>query len=522
LDLDRRGERIGSALAEAADELGVAKSHVWRLYRLLKKNGGRASALEPNRSGPKRGSRRLGADVEKLIDETLRKRYLVAEAPSFLRVVGEIRAACAASGYQPPARQTIKARLDAMDQRDVLRKQKGAKAAREAFAPVSGAYNVDRPLEVVQIDHTLADIILVDHVDRKPLHRPWLTVAIDVATRLILGFYVSFDAPSVLSVALCLDHCFRDKSIGRVKELEGLPWPTAGIPKAIHVDNAQEFRSHAFQEACDEWGIEVNYRPPGRPHYGGHVERLIGTCMGAVHVLPGTTNSSPQNNGDYDSVGTASMTLSEFEDWLALEVFRYHAKRHGSLERTPLAAWAHLVGDDVGRRVVDHDAFLISFMPFERRKLGRTGIKLFSIQYWSDAFAPIIGQTSGPLMIKYDPRDLSSIWVITEEGRTVEARYRDLSRPRISWWEYKYARKVYREQQGGQISEHTLFQIIQEQRRIAESSRKMTRAARQEQERSARRPTKNAPKDPARAMFAIDTSNPDLPTFEIDDSDGTK
>jgi hypothetical protein len=27
----------------------------------------------------------------------------------------------------------------------------------------------------------------------------------------------------------------------------------------------------------------------GRPHFGGHIERLIGTVMGAVHLLPGTT-----------------------------------------------------------------------------------------------------------------------------------------------------------------------------------------------------------------------------------------
>ncbi|WP_281241897.1 hypothetical protein [Celeribacter baekdonensis] len=40
---------------------------------------------------------------------------------------------------------------------------------------------MERPLEVVQIDHTLADIILVDQVERKPLARPWVTLAIDVA-----------------------------------------------------------------------------------------------------------------------------------------------------------------------------------------------------------------------------------------------------------------------------------------------------------------------------------------------------
>ena len=35
------------------------------------------------------------------------------------------------------------------------------------------------------------------------------------------------------------------------------------------------------------------WRPPGTPHFGGHIERLIGTQMGAVHLLPGTTFSNP-------------------------------------------------------------------------------------------------------------------------------------------------------------------------------------------------------------------------------------
>lgn len=83
---------------------------------------------------------------------------------------------------------------------------------------------MERPLEVVQIDHTLADIILVDQVERKPLARPWLTLAIDVTTRVVLGAYVSFDAPSVLSIGLCLDHCVRPKSIRTPESMEALYW----------------------------------------------------------------------------------------------------------------------------------------------------------------------------------------------------------------------------------------------------------------------------------------------------------
>ncbi|MEP0962959.1 MAG: hypothetical protein ABJQ70_10705 [Roseobacter sp.] len=87
-----------------------------------------------------------------------------------------------------------------MDQREVMRKWKGAKAARQVFEARAGGLDVERPLEVVQIDHTLADIILVDQVERKHLARPWLTLAIDVTTRVVLGGYVSFNAPSVLSI----------------------------------------------------------------------------------------------------------------------------------------------------------------------------------------------------------------------------------------------------------------------------------------------------------------------------------
>ena len=281
-----------------------------------------------------------------------------------------------------------------------------------------------------------------NHVERLPLNRPFLTLAIDVATRIILGAYVSFDPPSVLSVALCLDHRVRPKSVQVPNTLEELAWPTSGIPKAIFVDNGQEFHSAAFKLACEEWGIGIEYRPAGGAHYGGHIERLIGTTMGAVHVLPGTTQSSTLEKGDYDSSKHAALTLSEFEDWLHLEICRYHNSTHSALGRTPLAAWADLGGDDAGRRVVDTEAFRISFMPLERRRLGRAGITLFSVGYWSDAFARMIGRIKGKVVVKYDPRDLSQVWVILEDGRAIVARYKDLNGIRQT--SYPLAREVNR------------------------------------------------------------------------------
>ncbi|ATR19596.1 hypothetical protein CTJ15_04370 (plasmid) [Roseomonas sp. FDAARGOS_362] len=54
----------------------------------------------------------------------------------------------------------------------------------------------------MQVDHTLADIMVVSAIDRRPLDRPWLTLAIDVATRVVTGFHLSLEPPSALGVAL--------------------------------------------------------------------------------------------------------------------------------------------------------------------------------------------------------------------------------------------------------------------------------------------------------------------------------
>lgn len=117
LELEDRGLPVSFAVEDAARELGLSKSHTWRLYRRMKANDARSSALDLQRRGPKKGTRRLRGEVEQIIERCLRQHFLVRERPSFLRVVGEIRAECVAKGFTPPARETIKARLDAMDQR---------------------------------------------------------------------------------------------------------------------------------------------------------------------------------------------------------------------------------------------------------------------------------------------------------------------------------------------------------------------------------------------------------------------
>jgi putative transposase len=350
--------------------------------------------------------------------------------------------------------------------------------------PTPGEYVASRPLEVVQVDHTQVDVIVVDEQSRQEIGRPWITLAVDVLTRVVTGFHLGLEAPSRVSIGLCLLHAVYDKSAWLAERGIEAPWPVAGLPETLHADNGQEFRSQAFVRACRNQGIRVVWRPPGKPHFGGHIERLIGTQMGAVHLVPGTTFSNPTERGQYQSSRAARMTLRELERWIGWEIAgHYHQRIHAGLHRPPIAVWRENEERLNFRLPADRLQFWISFLPEDERTLRRDGIHFCNIRYWSDALTADVGQISGKLLIKYDPRDLSRIFVRRTSGRFVEARYRNLSWPAITMGEQKAAIRQLKAQGRREIDETMIFATTLRQREIEDAARRQTAASRRRRER---------------------------------------
>jgi putative transposase len=214
------------------------------LYRLLRRYRQRpqTSSLLPWTRGRNLNSRHLNQYREDLITACIREFYLVRERPSLAALFLEVRRRFAEHQLPAPNYHTLVRRLAAVDARLAMTKREGAKAARDKFGPV-GASNLrpQRPMEVVQIDHTPVDVILVDQEQRLPIGRPWLTLAIDVASRSIAGFSVSLENPSSRSVSLALSHAVLPKEGWLAdRELHTLDWPRGGLPGSIHVDNAKQ------------------------------------------------------------------------------------------------------------------------------------------------------------------------------------------------------------------------------------------------------------------------------------------
>ena len=356
----------------------AAKVHTATVYHWLKlyERTGRVSALLPIKPNGGRGKSRLSQEVEAVIKDTLENYYLKQQKPSAQKTCLDVIRLCRQAKLKPPHPNTVRQRIVALSEELKMKRRRGAKAAREKFEPAAGAFpGADWPLAYVQIDHTTLEIILADDLHRLPVGRPWITLAVDVFSRMVTGFYVSFDPPGSMSVGLCLTHSILPKEKWLAKYNISTPWPCWGLMGTLHADNAGEFRGQMLKRACAEYGINLEWRPVARPSYGAHIERLLGTVLKEIHSLPGTTFSEPKEKGEDNSEKEAAMTLSELEEWLAVFITQvYHQRVHSELRTSPIKRYEegilgtkdHL-GTGLPHRVLDEDRLRLDFMPHLER-----------------------------------------------------------------------------------------------------------------------------------------------------------
>lgn len=394
-------------------ELEVSQGALYKLIKLYDEQAGPISLVRMKR-GVKKGQQKMPAEVEEAIRIAIDKEYK-GRASSYSRVWKEVECICIEKGLAIPSLGTVTARVKSLGGRELYKRKYGTESTQQKFEARPGKVEVSAPLQRTQIDHTLVDVILVDEKSRRPVGRPWLSIIIDIYTRVILGYYLGFNAPSALSVACAISHAVMPKA--KFLERIGLPlekYPFYGCPEIIHMDNAKEFKSSKLIKALAIHNIKPEWRPLGKKHYGGHIERLIGTLMTTeVHFLPGATFSNPVMRRGYDSEKNAALTFKEFSKWFARQVVVYHNTVHSSLGMTPLQAWEKHFKPQGGAiripsLISDPLEFKLDFMPEEMRSIHPWGVTLFNKRYWSPALVPYIGLKR--VQIKYDPLSMGTIW----------------------------------------------------------------------------------------------------------------
>lgn len=496
--LNKEGRTRSDVEVRAAD----FNLHASTLYGWLREyeESGLLTALLPRKRKDK-GSTKLSPEQEAIIEFSINELYLSKQRISVAKLITDIQKCCYQAKLVPPHANTIRNRVRNIDGQISVLKRRGRKAADAQYSPIRGEFpGADWPLAVIQIDHTKLDIILVDDLYRRPIGRPWITLAIDVYSRMVFGFYVSFDPPSALSTGLCLANAILPKDSWLAKHKVSGEWPCWGLPNKLHMDNAKEFRGFMLQKACLQYGIDIEWRPVARPHFGGHIERLLGTFSKEIHSLPGTTFSNTQERKDYDAEAEAVLTLTEFEEWLVTYVVNvYHQRNHTGIDMAPLEKYRRGIfgfGDVAGRglpaRINNELRLRLDLMPFIGRTIQDYGVVIDEIHYyhdvirrWVDATDPTNPKHKRKFVFRRDPRDLSTIWFFDPElNDYFPIPYRNLTRPSISIWELRES-KIRAESDGRRhIDENSIFDAYEQMKEIQQQAIAKTSAARRAVQRS--------------------------------------
>lgn len=484
-----------------AKEVGIGRATLYAWLRTYE-DSPQVSSLIPRKRGRPKGVNTLESDREAVIAAAIEKCHKTKRRHRVAETVKTVQLMCRNAGLTPPHANTIRDRVTALPRAETLRARGQGELARNTLQPIAGHFpGADHPLSVVQVDHSKADIILVDDETRLPIGRPWATVAIDVHTRMIAGFIVSMEAPGAFAAGQCIAQAMLPKTelLARLG-VEG-EWPVWGKPATVHMDNAREFRGHVLQRAFAQYGIKLQLRPVRTPHYGGHIERYMGTLGNETRNLPGATFSSPAERKGQNPERDAAMTLAEYEryivDWI---VNVYHKRVHSSLRTTPYAKWSEgIVGSPgkpgIGLQPVpaDPERLRIDFLPFFERGVQRYGISIQGVTYWDDVLKLRIGEKDPEtpklkrrFVVRRDPRDISRVWFL-DPGTGLHHRIatRDLTRPAVSLWEWRATQQHLRDTGASMMDEDAVFEAIERLRALAEASVLKSKSARQQRQRVA-------------------------------------
>lgn len=484
-------------VASVARAQSVSVSTVYR-WRYAARQRGIVGLLDPAKTGG-RGQPRMDARRNNIVLEIITRDYLGESRRSIPDVIDAIEKRCKAERIRAPHANTIRNRIRALPLSIIAAtRDKGRRPRNEGQARPGHFPHADGPLSVIQIDHALADLILVDDKHRLPIGRPWITVAIDVWSRVVLGLAIMLDAPSTLSVGLCLHHALFPKDAWlRSLGLAADAWPFYGPFGAVHADNAKEFRGLMLQRAAETHGFRIEWRPVKTPEYGAHIERYMGTVQGQMKLQPGATESDVKKRDRRQAEKSAALTLGEYTRQLTRWITgKYHHEKHAELGMPPIERWkqglapsAHGPGIGLPPRLGNADRILLDFLPVASRSIRPDGIELEKLRYFDTTLRPFIAlrsasQPSPQYTVRYDPRDMSRVYLLDPQTQDyLVIPQADRGRPAASLFEIRAAQ---REVAGrGEDDTHIdiVYDTIDELRREADAATQRTAKARRAQQR---------------------------------------
>jgi putative transposase len=244
---------------------------------------------------------------------------------------------------------------------------------------------------------------------------PWVTMFIDDATRVIVGWAIAL-TPHAGTVLTALRMGMLPDDVG----------PSCGVPGMLRLDQGLEFAANSVKAAAGTLGVEVHALPPYRANRKGKIERLNRSVEQLLLLmLPGFTGGAREVNGrlagplddrvrartgygdaaegnDVDPA-MVPMRWSVFVDRFAEWVTWYNTEHaHSGLGgRTPAAAWA---ADPTPLRTVPEKVLRHLLLADEERTINADGIHFNNLVY-VDPAGQVVERGGQKVQVRYMPHD---------------------------------------------------------------------------------------------------------------------
>jgi putative transposase len=361
------GELIPPRPGNKKAALSISPRTLRNWVKAFENAGLRATALRCGyrRSGD-RITARLKPEIRRLLAEYALL-YASENRPTIRAVHGKLLAALdginrdrveqGMPALDAPSYKRLGAEIKAMPEFDVYAGRYGLPAAMKRFLMVANGPDVERPLQRVEMDEWRIDLMTFiqdagvleglspEQQEELRKKKYWVCVAIDVATRVVLGMKVAAGVSAELAIET-LEMVVTPKRRYADAVGAGSEWEYHGSPESIVHDQGAAFMAGAFRRAMIDMGCDPDAPPAGLAWLRGTIERMFRTIESqALAPFTGRTFGSVDAKGDYNPEERASLTIEEFCHVLVRWVVDvYHNRPHAGLGgETPANAWSRLV-----------------------------------------------------------------------------------------------------------------------------------------------------------------------------------
>jgi putative transposase len=317
------------------------------------------------------------------------------------------------------------------------RTARGFRKYKKQGAPYTRYENTRNANERWQVDHTeLAIWIRVRRKGKWKAVKVYLTLALDVHSRAITGFWLSTKYGDTWAIKIMLYFAIRPKTV------KG--WNIFGKPKIVQCDNGTDYISIAMRATLAVLGILMDVDHPYYPNSKGKIERVFRTLDTRLfRILPGHFEDVGVSEASADKRVQELYTRDQLKNELEKVVVEYNNTVHGETERKPQELWEETVIGPVLPE--DHELNICLLQHDKKRTIQGFGIRFkFDDEkhlYWHPEF---VNHWKEQVSLAYNPESLESVLVYGSTGKFIcEAWDMRAESPHFKLSDVRTARKTH-------------------------------------------------------------------------------